>query len=142
MNRKTSPGLSAIPSEGGGIHQPFGYIKTDPVSYGILKEVRDEMKRKPTIAEERLWKLLKNNQVGHKIRRQHIINRFIVDFVCLSKKIIIEVDGDIHVDQQERDRERTQILESLGYCVLRFTNDEVIHNSSNVISIIKNYLLK
>jgi leucyl-tRNA synthetase len=74
-----------------------------------------------------LWRALrKHRQDGFHFRRQHPIQRFIVDFCCTSRKLCIEVDGGIHDEQRERDEERTACLEAAGYRVLRFRNEEVL----------------
>lgn len=116
------------------------YITANPYTYAYLKEIRDKNKANPTKAELNLWKLLRNKSTGHKIRRQHIIGNFIVDFVCLEKKLIIEVDGEIHQFNRLKDKHRTEELESLSYKVIRFTNDEVLENPGNVIVKIKYHL--
>lgn len=108
----------------------------------ILLEKAKEMRANPTEAEAFLWKQLKSKQLDVKFRQQHLIDDFIVDFVCLSKKLIIEVDGKIHETQVEKDGERTAILEGKGYKVIRFTNEEVIGNIEEVISKIKKELEK
>ncbi|WP_445747633.1 leucine--tRNA ligase [Polaribacter sp.] len=103
----------------------------------LLLEKAKEMRANPTQAEAILWQQLKGKSLVDKFRQQHVIDEFIVDFVCLSKKLIVEVDGKIHDFQQEKDAERTQILENLGYKVIRFTNEEVIGNLENVLETIK-----
>ncbi|MGV8815368.1 MAG: HsdR family type I site-specific deoxyribonuclease [Gelidibacter sp.] len=110
--------------------------------YPILLERAKEMRLKPTKAEALLWVALRGKGIDEKFRQQHIIDQYIVDFACIKKGIIIEVDGEIHNSQQEIDHERTIVLESLGYDVLRFTNDEVINNIENVKATIKNHLIK
>ena len=87
-----------------------------------------------------MWELLRNKKTGHKIRRQHIIDDFIADFVCLSKKVVIEIDGKIHLQQKEYDELRTLRLKELGYEVIRFTNEEVFEDASIVTSKIKEKL--
>ena len=106
----------------------------------LLIEKAQEMRANPTQAEAALWQQLKSKQLNDKFRQQHLIDDFIVDFVCLSKNLIIEVDGKIHDDQIEKDEERTKILENLGYKVIRFKNEEVISNVDEVISKIKKEL--
>jgi very-short-patch-repair endonuclease len=79
-----------------------------------------------TPAEERLWAALRRNQQkGFYFRRQHPIDRFVVDFCCTRAKLCIEVDGGVHDRQQEHDAERVAWLEAAGYRVLRFRNEEV-----------------
>ena len=92
-----------------------------------VQEAARALRREMTPAEERLWKALrKHRQDGFHFRRQHPILRFVVDFCCTSRKLCIEVDGGIHDEQQERDAERTAVLEAAGYRVLRFRNEEVL----------------
>jgi very-short-patch-repair endonuclease len=71
-----------------------------------------------------------------KFRRQHPVNRFIVDFYCPDADLVIEVDGAVHDSTREQDRARQEVLESLGLRVLRFTNDEVLGDFENVIKTI------
>jgi very-short-patch-repair endonuclease len=87
-----------------------------------------------------LWEFLRMKKTGHNIRRQHIIGEYIADFVCLPKKVVIEVDGKIHDINKKADELRTSRLNELGYEVIRFTNDEVLNFPSNVAGKIKEYL--
>ena len=90
-----------------------------------LKERRKELRRSLTPAEAKLWTFLNKKQLnGRKFRRQHSINNYIVDFYCPSEKLIIELEGAIHLDfaQQNYDNERTRNLEELGFMVIRFEN--------------------
>lgn len=73
---------------------------------------------------------------GLKFRRQHVLKGYIVDFVCLEKKLIIELDGSQHADQKAYDATRTQALESDGFKVMRFWNHDVLENSSMVLGVI------
>lgn len=107
-----------------------------------LKEHARENRQTQTKAEEILWDKLRNHKTGYKIRRQHPIDQFIADFICLDKKLIIEVDGGIHLDQVEYDEGRTFMLEDIGYRVIRFTNDEVIEKTDWVIEEITKELSK
>jgi very-short-patch-repair endonuclease len=92
-----------------------------------------------TDAERYLWNYIKNEQIGVRFRRQHIIGDYIVDFICLKQKLIIEVDGGYHNNptQQQKDRIRQNWLESMGYKVLRFNNNDIFHQIESVITIIK-----
>jgi very-short-patch-repair endonuclease len=101
------------------------------------------MRTNPTEAESVLWKHLRNKQLGYRFRRQQIIDDYIVDFVCLEKQLIIEVDGKYHAngEQIELDAHREVNLESKGYHIIRFTNEEVTNNIDQVIEHIKNLLL-
>ena len=93
------------------------------------------MRKAPTPAEDALWQALRGQQLGVKFRRQHAIDSFIVDFVSLPDKLVVEVDGGIHSEpgQAEYDAGRTQILAELGYRVVRFTNEQVIHQLPTVL---------
>jgi ATP-dependent DNA helicase RecG len=115
------------------IHRKYQTAK--PSTYNLLKELQEERKKQTTEAERILWEELKTKQLGVKFRRQHIIGEFIVDFVCISKKMIIEIDGQYHSNpsQKEADELRTKILNELGYNVIRFKNEEVIGAIDSVI---------
>ncbi len=80
-----------------------------------------------------LWSVLKNNKWGYKFRRQHSIDRFIADFFCPLKRLIIELDGGQHLDNKEADQERTNYFESLGITVIRFWNSEIKNNLNRVL---------
>ncbi len=114
----------------------------DPMLYEVLKEKAKEMRKYPTEAEAALWELLKSKNLDDKFRRQHVIGDYIVDFVCLDKQLVIEVDGGYHnePDQQEEDIQRTNFLQSKGFSVLRFTNEEVLCKSDETIGVIRNAL--
>ena len=105
----------------------LGVHTADPMLYGRLKELAEEMRKNPTEAEKVLWEALRANGLGVKFRQQHIIEDFIVDFFCNEYKVTIEVDGGYHkeADQMKSDEERTARLNELGYTELRFTNEEI-----------------
>ncbi len=107
----------------------------------LLLEKAKENRNNPTEAEAILWSQLKNKNIGYKFRQQHLISDFIVDFVCLSKKLVIEVDGDVHQARKEEDAARTTILNEEGFKVIRFKNERVIGDIDNVIKEIKHQLL-
>ena len=110
--------------------------------YNILKDYAKKNRRNSTTAENVLWQNIRNKQLGVEFRRQHIIGDFIVDFVCLDKMLVIEVDGGYHTErsQSEDDEIRTRILNSLGFSLVRFSNDRVLFDLDNVKSDIKNIL--
>jgi len=100
------------------------------------------LRKRPTDSERLLWKDLRAKQIeGYKFRRQDPMGRYIVDFACHEKRIVIEVDGGQHVQDKERDRERDQWLKEQGYNVLRFWNNEVLQNIEGVLEAIRNSLL-
>lgn len=119
-----------------------GYITADPTTYKLLRERQLELRNNPTEAENLLWKFLKAHGADEHFRRQHIVGNFIPDFVCLKKKLVVEVDGGIHrkKDVAERDEDRTQALNEMGYKVIRFTNEEIFNNIEVVVSKIKDEL--
>ncbi|OWP87399.1 methionine synthase [Flavobacterium covae] len=131
------PYISPPTPEGGADKQTW---KTaSPTIYAKLKESAKTMRNNPTEAEKMLWNVLSDKGVGgFKFRRQHIIGEYIVDFVCLEKQLVIEVDGAVHnnKEQIEHDRFRTEWLESKGFKVIRFKNDEVLNNLFQTIEII------
>lgn len=104
-----------------------------------------ENRNKPTDAEYALWTELRGSKLGVHFRRQHPIGDYIVDFVCLSCWLVVEVDGEYHdtPEQREWDKLRTEYLNSVGFKVVRFSNEEVLqHTEDVVIVIIKNLIWK
>jgi very-short-patch-repair endonuclease len=99
-----------------------------------------ELRKEMTPAEKRLWQVLRGNRLdGLYFRRQHAVGTYILDFVCVQEKLVIEVDGGSHLEQEEYDSERTQWLEDeKGYRVIRFTNDDVLKNIHEVVEAIRN----
>ena len=95
-----------------------------------------------TLEESIIWDRLRGKQLGHRFRRQHIIGDYIVDFVCLSSLLVVEIDGKYHQEEetQQKDEVRTDFLNSLGYKVIRFTNEEVVADIDHVINQIKSEL--
>jgi len=109
----------------------------DASVYDILKKYARENRQPQTEAEDKLWQLVRNNQLDVKFRRQHPIGTYIADFICIEKKLIIEIDGAIHNETKERDDNRTAILNQLGFHVIRFTNKEIENNIALIIESIK-----
>ena len=130
---ETSPSPT-LPSREGAV-----YHTADPSLYVQLKELAKENRKHPTEAESAMWEILKGHFEGCKFRRQHIIGDYIVDFVCLSQQIVIEIDGAYHQKEQQQklDEQRTEFLNNQGFQVIRFTNEEVIGNTPFVIKTIK-----
>ena len=110
---------------------------------GVNNQKPRSLRRNMTDAEKVLWRHLRLRQVdGHKFRRQHPIGNYIVDFICLEKRLIIEVDGGRHAESIMYDRERTSWLESQGYMTLRFWNNQVVYETQAVLEVIRQTLLK
>ncbi len=121
------------------------YLTGDSQTASILLSHAKEMRKEPTLEEAMLWDEIRNRKLDDKFRRQHLVGKYIVDFVCLEKKLIIEVDGGYHnvKEQIELDEERTFGLEQKHlFKVIRFTNDEVKFEISKVLSTIKQELSK
>ncbi|MFD0861067.1 leucine--tRNA ligase [Sungkyunkwania multivorans] len=132
--------LPPAPSDGGEADSKY-FWTAKPEIAAILLERAKEMRKNPTPAEASVWEKLRGGKLGARFRRQHPIDEFIPDFVCLGKKLIIEIDGRIHDHQIQKDSEREVVLkEKLGYTILRFTNEEVEKDISQVIAKIKEVL--
>ena len=110
-------------------------FKADPLIYSKLKEFALTHRKESTTAETILWNALRGKKEGYKFRRQHIIGSYIADFVCLKKGLIIELDGNHHQlpEMKINDEERTKSLSQFGFEVLRFSNNEILHDIDNVI---------
>ena len=106
----------------------WGAHTADSTQYDLLKENAKANRKNPTEAESAMWDILKGNNIGYHFRRQHIILDYIVDFICLEKGLVIELDGGYHNDskQKEYDERRTAHLQRLGYTELRFKNEELL----------------
>jgi very-short-patch-repair endonuclease len=95
------------------------------------------LRREMTEAERRLWQKLRSRQTeGYRFRRQVPIGRFIADFVCHEARLIVEIDGGQHDPSSDIEASRTRFLESEGYCVLRFWNNEVLNNPEGAQAVI------
>ncbi|MCB0450434.1 MAG: leucine--tRNA ligase [Confluentibacter sp.] len=116
-----------------------GYMTGGNNSHLLLERAK-EMRANPTQAEAVLWEQLRNKNLEAKFRQQHLIGDYIVDFVCLDKKLIVEVDGKIHENQLDEDAKRTEILENDDYKVIRFSNEEVLGNIDSVLKTIQEAL--
>jgi very-short-patch-repair endonuclease len=107
-------------------------------------ELAKELRKNMTAAEEFLWEKLRNRQFpGLKFRRQHPVEVFVVDFICIEKCLVVEVDGEIHQtpEQKEWDENRAAEIEKYGLTILRFTNEEVLHETEKVLEKIREYVL-
>jgi very-short-patch-repair endonuclease len=119
---------------------PF-HQEARPKIFDNAQSLRKEM----TEAEKLLWKILRNRRFHNlKFRRQHPVLSYVTDFYCHDAKLIVEVDGKVHNEKNnaENDKERTAQLAAQGLLVLRFTNEEIMHDISGVLIKIENHLLK
>ncbi len=114
-----------------------------PFYFGARAEtlrLAGELRRTMTKSEKLLWQQLRNRQVdGLRFRRQHPVNEFIVDFFCYEAMLAVEIDGSVHDDsvQSERDIGRTHIINEFGIELIRFTNKEIENNIDRVVEKIK-----
>ena len=95
------------------------------------------MRREMTPAEGRLWEALRRSALGARVRRQHIVRGWIVDFFIHAAQLVIEVDGDIHDVQVDEDQRRDEALCAEGLRVLRVRNDDVLHRLPEVLAQIR-----
>ncbi|SFS09100.1 Very-short-patch-repair endonuclease [Dyella sp. OK004] len=100
----------------------------------LIRQRARQLRNNSTDAERCLWRFLQREQIArYKFRRQHPLAGYIVDFVCLPARLIIELDGGQHLDAQAYDAERTAKLVRLGYRVRRFWNDDVLLRTHEVL---------
>ena len=113
-----------------------------PDRYELLKEFAKTNRREMTESERVLWEALRKLNCGYHFRRQHSIGDHIADFICLKRRLVIEVDGGYHdtPQQQQEDLWCTEFMESKGYTVIRFKNEEINNNLSEVVMRIKEQL--
>lgn len=107
-----------------------------------LGDRRRELRQKATPQEKLLWEKLRNQKLGFRFKRQYSIGGYILDFYCAKKKLIVELDGEIHntKEAKEYDGVRDKFFRELGYIILRFWNGEVESNVEKVLERIKSYL--
>lgn len=121
-----------------------GYITNPTENYSSLLTFAKQNRRNPTPAEDKLWQEVRNRKIhGHKFRRQHPVNGFIPDFICLEKKLIVEIDGGYHNESEQKayDEVREKWLKASNYKMLRFSNEEVLANIQVVVDTIGQKLL-
>ena len=102
----------------------------------VMIQRAKSLRKQSTDTERHLWYYLRANQLGYKFKRQVPIENYIVDFACLEKRLIIELDGGQHSDNQKYDSDRTAWLNRRGFKVLRFWNHEVFQQTESIIEII------
>ena len=102
----------------------------------ILKRYARSLRRNSTEAEKQLWYFIRAKRLGYKFKRQVPICGYIVDFVCFSKQLIIELDGGQHQMSKRYDVKRTAVLNARGFKVLRFWNHDVLQDTEAVLTVI------
>jgi len=113
-------------------------MKAQPNAF--TKPAAKELRKAMTDAENKLWQRLRGEQLGVKFRRQHPFENFVLDVVCLDRRLVIEVDGSQHAEEREYDEKRTAYLKASGFIVLRFWNNEVLNETDAVVQTIWNVL--
>jgi len=108
-----------------------------------MKSLARKLRHQSTDAERMLWKYLRAHRMaGYKFKRQVVIEPYIVDFICLEARLIVEADGGQHLEQVEHDVKRSVFLESLGYKVIRFWNHEILSDIHTVLEQIHSCLIE
>lgn len=106
----------------------------------VIQQRAQELRQRMTPAEQILWQRLRRKQLhGLKFRRQHPLGPYIVDFYCPECRLVVEVDGAVHREQEGPDEARTAQLEAYGYRVVRFRNEEVIEHIDRVLQVIMDW---
>lgn len=101
------------------------------------------LRKRSTDTERKLWHYLRDRQIeGCKFRRQHPIAPYIVDFICIEKRLVVEADGSQHAEHAAYDERRTTFLESQGLRVLRFWDNEILNNMNGILETIRLALLE
>jgi very-short-patch-repair endonuclease len=114
------------------------------LNFGAKREIFEnakELRKKETEAEKAFWKAVRSSRLdGLKIRRQHPVKQFILDFYCHEYLLGIEIDGSVHENEEAKDYDlnRTAEIENLGITILRFKNEEVLSKLPKVINEIRN----
>lgn len=136
LDSKHTPLSLSPPGRG----QGEGPVRSIPGSHkvpALLRERARELRANQTDTEGLLWWYLRDRRFnGYKFKRQHPVKPYILDFVCLEQKLVVEVDGSQHGEQIEYDTARTVFLNALGFEVLRFSNVDILHNMEPVLEII------
>ena len=100
------------------------------------------LRKTQTDAEARIWWYLRDRRLGgYKFRRQHAVGKYIVDFVCLERRLVVEIDGGQHLEQIACDRRRTAFLRGCGLAVLRYWNDDVLLHTERVLEDVMAHLI-
>jgi len=101
----------------------------------LTKNYVKELRHNSTDAENHLWHYLRAKRLnGYKFRRQHLVYPYVIDFVCLEKRLIVELDGGQHAEQLSYDEKRTAFLRMKGHTVLRFWNHEALQETEAVLN--------
>ena len=114
-----------------------GSMKGQTNRFILRKRVQRLLRSNMTVAERKLWQRLRGKRLyGWKFRRQHPYGNYVLDFVCLDAKLVVEVDGGQHVERRQVDEARDANLRAAGFQVLRFWNNQVMQELETVIEVI------
>jgi len=103
----------------------------------VTRELARTLRKQMTDAERRLWRHLRNRELGGwKFKRQYPVGPFVVDFICVEKNLVIEVDGGQHAENEGADLQRSAYLNKMGYRVFRFWNNQVLQETDAVLEAI------
>jgi isoleucyl-tRNA synthetase/very-short-patch-repair endonuclease len=117
------------------------FSSTTPARWKVLTEFARSMRKEQTAGENAMWDILRDSQLDDvKFRRQHVIEEYIADFVSLEYQLVVEVDGTIHDFQPAYDQMRTELLNAVGYEVVRFSNEVAINQKYKVIDELRTIL--
>ena len=118
------------------------YRTGSPDRYELLKAFARENRKNATLAEQMLWEHLKRDDLGSRVLRQYIIGDYIVDFLLPYYNLVIEVDGGYHAEREQiqDDEVRSEALNSMGLYVIRFTNEQVLFETNDVLHRIKDLI--
>ncbi len=106
------------------------------------REFARGLRKNSTDAELKLWSRLRDRRLdGIKFRRQMMIGRFVADFCCIDAKLVIELDGGQHAEQEAKDDERTKGIQTAGFEVIRFWNNDVMQNITGVLDTILSHVV-
>jgi len=101
------------------------------------KDFARKLRKSETDAERKIWQQLRSRNLnGAKFRRQYPVGPYVIDFICINEKLIIELDGSQHLQQRTYDAQRTAFLEQAGYRVMRFWDNDVLLQTENVMQAI------
>ena len=116
------------------------FYGSSPIIFANARKLRDE----PTGSEVIFWSLLKQHFSNYRFKRQHPVSQYIADFYCHKLKLVIEIDGGIHLSNEAKnnDKIRDEFMQSLDLKIIRFTNDEVSKNWEVVVEKLKNFIEK
>jgi very-short-patch-repair endonuclease len=107
------------------------------------RDLARNLRKNMTTAEQQLWGALRKRQLdGYRFRRQTVLGRYIADFVCLEARLVIELDGNHHVERQGYDRERDNWMHQQQFQVLRFWNHEILNHRESILQQIRHALLQ